>query len=209
LEGSAIQHKQQSVLNRFHKTTARYLTQPMIRLLARTPVSPTILTWIGFLLAVGAAALIVTGHLFTAGLVVLIAGLFDILDGALARYKDSTSSFGAFLDSFLDRISEAVIMLGLLGYYTFEQIPVGVFLVTAALLGSLLVSYVRARAEALGVECQCGMFTRPERVIVLAVGLLLSQINYVLVIALSIITLFSFFTVVERVIHVWQQLKIK
>ncbi len=185
-------------------TVANYLTQPAVRLLARTSITPSTLTWFGFLLAVGAAALIIAGHLFAAGFVVLFAGFFDMLDGALARHTNRTTCFGAVLDSTLDRLSEAVLLIGILLYIA-NQSSVAVLLVFLALLGSLLVSYIRARAEALGLECQVGLFTRAERVIVLALGLLLNQI----VIALAIIVAFSFFTFGQRLIYVWQQTKIR
>ncbi len=185
-------------------TVANYLTQPAVRLLARTSITPSTLTWFGFLLAVGAAALIIGGHIFAAGFVVLFAGFFDILDGALARHTNRTTRFGAVLDSTLDRLSEAVLLIGILLYFS-NQSSVAVLLVCLALLGSLLVSYIRARAEALGLECQVGLFTRAERVVVLALGLLLNQI----VIALAIIVAFSFFTFGQRLIYVWQQTKMR
>ncbi|MEE8598513.1 MAG: CDP-alcohol phosphatidyltransferase family protein [Dehalococcoidales bacterium] len=185
------------------RTVGNYLIQPAVRFLARTSITPSIITWFGFLLAVGAAALIVTGHLFAAGFVVLFAGFFDMLDGALARYTNQTTCFGAVLDSILDRLSEAVLLVGILLYVS-DQSSVAVLLVFLALFGSLLVSYIRARAEALDLECQVGLFTRAERVIVLALGLLLNQI----VIALAIIVVFSFFTFGQRLIYVWQQTRI-
>ncbi len=178
----------------------------MVRVLVRTPVTPGTITWLGFILALGAAALVITGHLFAAGFVVLLAGFFDILDGALARRIERATSFGAVLDSTLDRLSEAVLLLAILALYAAEQSLAGILLVGVALIGSLLVSYIRARAEAVGLECQVGLFTRAERVIVLALGLLLSQIDYgFLAIALAIIVVFSFFTVGQRLVYVWQQ----
>ena len=189
------------------ETAARYLTQPVVRLLAKTSISPNALTWFGFLLSVGAAALIVTEHLFAAGFIVLIAGLFDMLDGALARHTNKTTRFGAVLDSTLDRITEAVLLLGLLVLYAREQSIVGILLVGIALPSSLLVSYTRAIAEAAGLDCKVGLFTRAERVIVLALGLLLSQIDYALITALGIIALFSLFTVGQRLLHVRRQMK--
>ena len=187
------------------KTTANYLTQPVVRLLAKTPITPDVLTWFGFLLSVAAAALIVTGNLFAAGFVVLVAGLFDMLDGALARFTDQATRFGAILDATLDRLAEAVLLLGILVLYAREQSVAGILIVGIALLGSLMVSYVRAKVEALGFECKEGLFTRPERVIVLALGLLLSQIDYALIIALAVIALFSFFTVGQRLFYAWRR----
>ena len=194
-------------LSEVRKTLSYYFTQPLVRLLARTGVSPNAITWSGFLLTIGAAALIIIGQPFAAGFVVLIAGFFDILDGALARSTNRTSQFGAFLDSTLDRLSEAVLLLGILVLYAREQSTAGILIVGIALIGSLLVSYLRARAEALGLECQVGIFTRAERIIVLALGLLLSQIDYALIIALSIIAVFSLVTIVQRLVYVWRQTK--
>ena len=189
------------------RTTAYYLARPAVLLLAKTPITPNTITWFGFLLSVGAAALIVTGHLLAAGFLVLVAGLFDLLDGALARYTNKATHFGAVLDSTLDRLAEAVLLLGIMILYAREQSFVGVLLVGIALPSSLLVSYLRAKAEALGLECKVGLFTRGERVIVLALGLLLSSIDYALIAALGIIVLFSFFTAGQRLLHVWHQTK--
>ena len=193
------------------------LTEPVVRVLARTHVTPSTITWFGFILALGAAALVTTGHLFAAGFVVLIAGFFDILDGALARRIKQVTRFGGILDSTLDRLSEAVLLLGILGLFLLAEEQSVLFtvltrewlivLIFVALLSSLLVSYIRARAEALGLECQVGLFTRTERVGVLALGLFLSHIAGALVVALVIIAVFSFFTVGQRLIYVWQQRK--
>jgi len=141
---------------------------------------------------------------------VLVAGFFDILDGALARRTNQTTRFGALLDSTLDRLSEAVLLLSILVLNLLrDQITIETLLVCLALIGSFLVSYIRARAESLGLECQVGLFTRGERVIVLALGLLLNQINYALITALSIIVLLSFITATQRVLHVWKQTRIR
>ncbi len=196
-----------SRLAEIRKTATYYLAQPAAWLLAKTPVTPNAITWFGFLLAAAAAALIITGHLFAAGFIVLISGFFDTLDGALARRTNQTTRFGAVLDSTLDRLSDAVLLLGILVLYAREQSVAHILLVSIALLGSMLVSYIRARAEALGLECKVGLFTRAERVIVLALGLLLNQIDNALVIALAIIVVFSFFTIVQRLIYVWQKTK--
>ena len=209
--GSTVSEKPRSMPKLFEarKTVAYHLTQPVVRLLAKTSITPNAITWSGFLLTLGAAALIITEHLFAAGFVVLVAGFFDILDGALARRANQTTHFGAVLDSTLDRLAEAALLLGILALYVREQSVAEILLVSVALLGSLLVSYIRARAEALGLECQVGLFTRPERVIVLALGLLLNQFAYALVIALAIIVVFSFITAGQRLLYVWQQTKIR
>ena len=207
---SIVSETQRSVTksSEVRKTIGYYFTQPVVRVLAKTPIAPNTVTWFGFAVTAGAAALIITGHPFAAGFVVLIAGFFDMLDGALARSTNRTSQFGAILDSTLDRLAEAVLLLGILVLYTREESTAGILVVGVALVGSLLVSYIRARAEALGLECEVGLFTRAERVVVLALGLLLSQIDYALIIALAIIVALSFITVGQRLVHVWQQTKI-
>ena len=192
------------------KAAGYYLTESPARLLAKTPVTPNTLTWFGLLLAVGAAVLIAMEHLLAAGLVVLIAGFFDILDGALARRTNQTTRFGAVLDSTFDRLSEAVLLIGILVLYAGIGSVILILLVSLALVGSLLVSYIRARAEALGLDCQVGLFTRGERVIVLVLGRCLNQVvEWALPVALAIILVFSFVTVVQRLLHVWQQTRVR
>ena len=189
------------------KIIADYVTQPIVRLLSRTPLTPNAITWFGFCVTVIAGTLIVTGHLLAAGIVVLIAGFFDMLDGALARVSGRITRFGAILDSTLDRLSEAVLLLSLLAVFVQDGQFAESILVGVTLLGSLMVSYIRARMEGLGIECKAGLFTRPERVVILALGLLLGQFDYALVVALAIITFFSWFTVVERIVYAWRQTK--
>ena len=196
-------------LSEIRKAAAYYLIQPVVRPLAKTGITPNTITWIGFLLSAGGASLIIIGHLFTAGCVVLVAGLFDMLDGALARYTKRVTQSGAILDSTLDRLAEAVLLLSILLLYAREGSIIGILLVGVTLVASLMVSYIRAKAESLDIECQAGLFTRPERVIVLALGLLLSQIDNALIIALAIIAVFSFFTVGQRLVYVWKQTKIR
>lgn len=207
MEDSLIGKGRMEKLSDFRNIAANYLSQPAVRLLAKTRITPNTLTWLGFSLSIGAAALIVTEHLFAAGFLVLVAGLFDMLDGALARHTNQVTRFGTALDSTVDRLAEAVLLLGILVLYARGQAVAEILLVGIALTSSTLVSYIRAKAEALGLECKVGLFTRAERVIVLALGLLLSQIDYALIAALSVIVLFSFFTVGQRLLYVWQQTK--
>jgi CDP-diacylglycerol--glycerol-3-phosphate 3-phosphatidyltransferase len=191
----------------FRKNTASYLTRMIVRLFARTPITPNMITCLGFVLTLGAAALIVTDHLFAAGFVVLIAGFFDMIDGALARNTNRVTQFGAVLDSTLDRLSEGALMLSILFIYASEQSTLGIIIVSLALIGSLLVSYIRSRAEALGIACEVGIFTRPERIVVLSLGLLLSRIDYILIVTLGVIAFFSIITASQRLLYVWQQTK--
>jgi CDP-diacylglycerol---glycerol-3-phosphate 3-phosphatidyltransferase len=189
------------------KIIATNVTDPVIRVLAKTPLTPNAVTLIGFGVVVIAGALVFTEHLLAAGIVMLISGAFDMLDGALARTTKRVTKFGAILDSTLDRVSEAIILVGLLAIFVRDGEFAECMLVGAALLGSLLTSYTRARMEGLGVECKAGLFTRPERVIVTALGLLLSSVDYALLIALIIVTFFSWYTTIERMVYAWRNLK--
>jgi len=189
----------------FRKSIAVVVTKPVVTLLAKTGVTPNMVTWFGFMLILAAAVLAGKGYLLAAGCVVLVSGYFDIIDGALARGTNQVTRFGAVLDSTLDRVSEAAILLGISAFYLFN--PVAYFawivlLIGVAILGSFLVSYVRARAEGIGLNCEVGIFTRTERVIILALGLLFSGIPMILVIVIAIIAIMSCVTVVQRMAHV-------
>ncbi len=129
-------------LSEVRKALAYRFTEPVARFLSRTPITPSAITWFGFLLTASAAALIITEHLLAAGLVVLIAGFFDILDGALARRTNQATRFGAVLDSTLDRLSEAVLLLGILVLYAREQSITGILLVGVALIIALAIIVV-------------------------------------------------------------------
>ena len=189
------------------KITAKYFTRSVVGLLAKTHISPNALTWTGFILSLGAAALIFTGNLLASGFVILIAGFFDMLDGALARTTDRITRFGGVLDSTLDRLSEAAVLLAVLYVYAVGHSVPGIILVGLAIIGSLMVSYLRSRAEASNLNCEVGVFTRPERVIVLSLGLLLSGLRYALTVSLAIIVVFSAVSILQRIIFVWQQTK--
>ena len=192
----------------FRRTLGYYLTQLPVQLLAKTSVTPNAVSWLGVLLTLSGAALIITGHLFAAGIMVLVAGFFDMLDGALARSTNRVSKFGAILDSTLDRFSEAALLLSLLAVYAAQQSMLGIWAVGLALLGSYLVSYIRARAEGMGIDCEVGIFARPERVVALALGLLLAPINSAfLTAALGVIIVFSFIAAGQRLYHAWIETK--
>jgi CDP-diacylglycerol--glycerol-3-phosphate 3-phosphatidyltransferase len=187
---------------------AVHITQPIVNLLAKTSITPNMVTWFGFILILVAAVLVAMGYPFAAGWVVLLSGFFDIIDGALARLTHQVTKFGGVLDSTLDRLSEAAIMIGIMAFFLFHA-GFALFqwitlLIGITLVFSFLVSYIRSRAEAADIECQVGVFTRAERVIILALGLLIN-INLALVIALAIIALLSLITVIQRLLFVYQQ----
>ena len=148
------------------------LIDPPVRLLAALGVSPAAVTIAGLLGSVVAAVLIGRGELLAGGIVSLVAGALDMFDGALARRTGHASPFGALLDSTLDRISEAVVLFGVLVYELDRGNDEEALLVFVALAGSMLVSYVRARSESLGVALTSGLFARPERVVVLGAALI-------------------------------------
>jgi len=187
------------------KSLAALVAGPFVRLLARTNVTPNSLTVISFMGNVGAGALVVTGHLFAAGFVVLAASLFDILDGALARATNRVTRFGGVLDSTLDRLAEALVLIALAVVFARDGAVAEVAAASLALIGSFLVSYVRARAEGAGIQCEVGILTRAERVVLLALGLLLSSFSYVLLGVLGVITVLGFVTAGQRLFHVWRQ----
>ncbi len=188
----------------FRKLLQSYITQPLVSGLARTHVTPNMVTWFGFLVIIASSVLAGFGFLFAAGWVLLLSGLFDILDGALARYSGQVTKFGGVLDSSLDRLSEGAMMLGIMAYYLFHPAVFHewiVLVVGVTLIGSFLVSYIRSRAEAADIDCQVGIFTRVERVIILALGLLINQLPVIL----SIIAFLSVVTVIQRLVYVYQK----
>ena len=190
---------------RFEAWVRRH-AEALITALGRTPLTPNQVTVVGFALTVGAAGLTAYGQLRWAGVVLILAGTCDIIDGALARSTKASYPYGAFLDSTLDRYSEGVIYLGLAAYFLTVPGPLQRWLVLAtlaALAGSFLVSYVRARAQSLGFTCKSGLFQRPERVVVTVAGLLIGgPVLYLVVFLLAIVTNI---TALQRIREVWLQ----
>jgi CDP-diacylglycerol--glycerol-3-phosphate 3-phosphatidyltransferase len=176
--------------------------RPFARLLMSARVTPNQVSGAAVVLNVAAAGLILDDRLVLAGAVYLCAGALDLLDGALARLSNQVSAGGAFLDSTLDRISEGVVFAAIAYHFSMHGEPVNAALAVLALLFSLLVSYTRARAEALGSQCKVGVMTRAERVVLMAAGLgfgLLAWVVYLLV-ALTA------FTVGQRIVHTLREL---
>ena len=190
-------------LNRARRTLAQYIIKYPEKLLVRTGLSPDVLTVLGLLLAIGVAWLLSTGRFFLGGFLVLLSGAFDMLDGALARATGRSTRFGSLLDSTFDRFSEAALFIGIIAYYANQGLKQELLLAGAALVGSMMTSYVRARAEGLGLRCEVGIFTRPERVILLAIGLIFNQ----MLVILWIIAVLSNLIAWQRLIYVWQQLR--
>ena len=179
-----------------------YVETPVARMMARLGLSPNAVTLIGLAIAGFGADLVAVGVWWGGGLVALFGGVFDMFDGALARATGKASDFGALLDSTIDRVSEAVVLLGMLVYYLRTDDDLGALLVYVALVGSIMVSYMRARAEGLGIECKVGVMTRPERVAIIGVALIAGHwLPVVALAALGAIGCLTALTAVHRLIH--------
>lgn len=188
----------------------RGVAQSLARGLAKSPLSPNQVTVVGMLITFSAALLLGLGYLRAAGLVLAFSGLFDILDGALARVTQKMRPFGAFLDSTIDRYSEAAVYLGLSAYFLDRRDALmrpEVLICILALVGSLLVSYARARAEALGFTSSVGLFARPERVVVIVIALLIGN-PWVLAAVVALLALMTNLTVLQRMAAVWGQARL-
>jgi CDP-diacylglycerol--glycerol-3-phosphate 3-phosphatidyltransferase len=180
------------------KDAARQLLYPLVRLLSALRVRPDTLTVLGWALSLGSAVLFGLGYAQLAGVVMLLGGLFDALDGAVARESNRMSAFGAFLDSTLDRLSEAAIFVGIIFFYAAAARPHEALLAGTAMTFSLLTSYARARAEGLGIECQVGMLERAGRVVILSV---LSIVG-LLTVGLFLVAAGALITTAQRILHV-------
>ena len=180
------------------KETFRQLLHPLVRRLAALRVRPDTLTVLGWALSLCSAVLFGLGQVRVAGIVMLLAGLFDALDGAVARESNRMSAFGAFLDSTLDRISEAAIFVGIVFFYASTGRPYGALLAGVAMTFSLLTSYARARAEGLRIECQVGLLERAGRVVILSA----SSIAGLLTAGLGLVAVGALVTTAQRILHV-------
>jgi len=180
------------------------LIAPIINLFVRLEVNPNLFTTIGFILTVGASVLFATGQLVIAGAIVLLAGTFDIIDGKVARATNRVTKFGALYDSTLDRYAEVIMFFGLAFYFVKEAMFLTSIAVSFALGGSMMVSYVRARAEALGFQCKIGIMQRPERVVYIGFGAIFAFIHMgTLIFAISLIAILANFTAIQRLHHIW------
>jgi CDP-diacylglycerol--glycerol-3-phosphate 3-phosphatidyltransferase len=187
------------------KNRARRVFDPIVAALAAMGVPPLLVSLVGLALSLYGASIVADGGLALGGLFLILAGVCDILDGDVARRRGVVSSFGAFIDSTLDRVTEFAYFGGIILYVVnrpggFHDYEVAVVIV--ALAGSVLTSYARARAEGLGMECKVGVMERPERIILLAVGLFLGY--HVLRIVMTILAAASMLTFLHRVVHVYR-----
>jgi len=185
---------------------AHRLAEPVARVVAKTGIAPNAVTITGFLLIIGVAWVLSQGHFLLGGFLVIVASSLDFIDGALARVTGRSTRFGALLDSTLDRYSEAVLLFGLLWFYAWQEQggTTEMLLIFAIIVGSLLVSYVRARAEGLGLDAEVGIMRRTMRVLTLALGLMLSPIGPALLVILWILAILTHLTAAYRLFYVWR-----
>jgi soluble lytic murein transglycosylase len=179
-----------------YRDSVRAWSDPFGRLLFRLRLRPNHLTVAGLAASFVAAACFIAGQTKTAGLVLIVAGLLDLLDGSLARASGQVTAFGAFLDSVIDRYSDIAVMLGIVVLYARMPNPRGAVVAMAGLAGSVMVSYTKARAESIGVECNVGMMERPERLICLIGGAILDVMEP----ALWVLAVMANLTAVQRIV---------
>ena len=188
----------------------RVLLHAIVRGLALTRISPNVLTFIGLLINIGAAVLFgfASGEsqqrmFFYAGLVIIAAGIFDMVDGRVARATNQVTQFGGFFDSVIDRYSDVALFFGLLVYYARADRFFYVVLVGVVMISSVMVSYTRARAESLIGHCKVGFMERPERIVLVIIGALTNHMAPVL----WVIALLSNITVIHRIMFTYRQTK--
>ena len=175
----------------------------IVRALALSRIHPNVLTFIGLLVNGAAAALLASHRFLAAGIVIMCAGLFDMVDGRVARETNRVTRFGGFFDSVLDRYSDLVLLMGLLVYYASINRFFYVVLTAVVMTGSVMVSYTRARAECTIPRCKVGFMERPERVVLIIIGAVFDRMAPVL----WIIAVISNLTVIHRVLYTWWETK--
>lgn len=184
--------------------------EPLAKVLIRLGIHPHAITLTGLLVSLLAANFYRLGSFVYAGFLVILAGICDVLDGHLARETNKMSKYGALIDSTIDRYSEMFMFLGLAMYYhkNGSYLPLVIIL---AMTGSILVSYTRARAEGLGIQCKVGIMQRQQRIIFLIVGTFLAAIphigNLIMAITVWFIAIMTNFTVIQRIVHIRKELK--
>ena len=200
LDISERPRKAHETISDWARDAARVITIPVASLLAHLGIHPNTVTLLGCVLSVGIAVLLAAGYISLGGWLLVVVAPLDAIDGALARLIGKESQFGPFLDSTFDRISDMALMIGVGIYYLQQGAFIQVILVFLALAGGTLVSYVRARADAVGFSCKVGLLTRLERLVVLVVGLITEQVT----IALWVLAVGSILTALQRIIHVYR-----
>jgi len=187
-----------TLLPEFIKTWYQNLLSPLIKLLIRLKIHPSYFTITGLIITGISAFFLARGDLLTGGILILVGGTFDIIDGKVARATGYASRFGALFDSTLDRYSEVFAFFGVGFYFVAQQMYLSSIATFVALGGSMMVSYIRARAEGLNFECKAGLMQRPERVVALGFGAIFGETG--IIVAVTIIAVFANITAIQRVI---------
>lgn len=200
-----------NTLRKFFENGLRAAVEPIVAALTRRRVHPNTLSTIGFLVTCSSGFFFHSHHVRTAGILILLGGVFDLFDGTVARRTGLASPFGAFYDSTLDRLSEIAVYVGLLSLYNDYRMELGnvgtIYAIMLAMAGSLMISYTRARAEALGIECTIGLMQRAERVILIGFAALLfgeDGNGIVLKVVIYVLAVLTNLTVVQRIWWVWR-----
>ena len=180
----------------------KWVFDALVGWLSDLRIHPNLLTLLGLVINIGAAVLFAKGLFFWAGVVVLFAGIFDIVDGEVARRTKRVTKFGAFFDSVIDRYSDLLLLLGLIIWYAKINRIFYVGLTGLVLIGSVLTSYTRARAESLIPACKVGFLERPERIVLLIIGALWDRMALVL----WVMAILSNWTVSQRIWYTWREL---
>lgn len=182
-------------------TACNQVIRLIVRGLALSRIHPNVLTFLGLVINIWAAVLLARGRFFAAGLVIIGAGIFDMVDGRVARETNQVTRFGGFFDSVLDRYSDLALLIGLLVYYGTINRPLYVVLTAAVMMASVMISYSRSRAENIIPTCKVGFMERPERVVLLILGALTDRMAPVL----WVIAVLGNVTVLHRMIFTWQE----
>lgn len=201
-----------------------WVINPIVRGMIKIGITPNIITFLGLLFNIAAAALLVYGgvkhagdlsYVGWAGGIILFAGLFDMMDGRVARLGNMSSTFGALFDSVLDRYSELITLFGLFYWLILSGYLWGSIITFVALVGSIMVSYVRARAEGLNIECKVGLMQRPERVVLTSLGSIFAAVlatpnfdgTQILIYVMFVIAVLANLTAFWRIAHCYKQMK--
>ena len=174
----------------------------LVQLLSRLGVNPNLLTFLGLPFNCGAAIAFAYGRIRTAGVIILLAALFDWVDGEVARISGRVTKLGSFFDSVIDRYSDMVLLLGIIIYFSKQDQTGYIVLTTVVMMGAVLTSYTRARAENLIPHCRVGFMLRPERIITLIIGCLANH----LLTALWILAVMTQLAAVQRIYYTWKEL---
>ncbi len=183
-------------------SVANRILKALVRLLVGTRIHPNVFTCLGLFINAAAAWLFSQGEFTKAGLVVLLGAVFDLVDGPVARHSNRVTFFGGFLDSVIDRYSDLILLMGMLVYYATINRFSYIVLTAAAMAGSVMISYARARAEKDIPKCKVGFLERPERIVLIIIGALSNRMAPVL----WVIAVLSNWTVIQRILFTWVEM---